>query len=312
MTDTAHSSSAGAMRVSLVRDGLDPRALLAFLGSALVLAFLVGNPLQIAALTIATWLAVVGLLEPSEYRAYLGYGAITALLVAVLNPLVSRAGTTIVWTGPELPLIGPFTVSAEAIAFGIAMGLRLLAVTGVFALYSALLDADALYRLIAPFSLGSALVVALSIRLFPASLRDANRISDAMRSRGVPMDAGSIVARTKARVPMVESLVMTSLDRAMNLAESLESRGHGRSGRTSLPSPALAPRDRVVLATAVALLAVGVWCAAAGPGFEYYPTLADPVSGTGPAGALAVGLLGSSLLALEWGWSAWLSSRSTT
>lgn len=296
--------------MGLLRDGIDPRTTLAYLGTALVLTFTLGNPLQVAALTTAVWLVVVGVLEPAEYRAYLLYGALTAAFVMVLNPIVSRAGTTVVWSGPVLPVIGRFSISAEAMVFGVAMGLRLLAVVGLFALYANLVDPDALYRLVAPYSLGSALVMALSIRLFPASVRDSERIGDAMRSRGAPLDTGTPLARTRARIPVAEALMMTSLDRAMGLAEALESRGHGRPGRTILPQPALSPRDRALLACVAVLALAGAWLAWASRGFAYYPALGDPLDGGGAIGALVLGVLAAAPLGFEWGWSAWLSSRS--
>jgi energy-coupling factor transport system permease protein len=299
-----------ASHLSLLRDHLDSRAFLAYLAVAFVLAFALQNPLQIAAVTLAAWLVVVGVLEADEYRAYVWYGAITALGVMLLNPLVSRAGETIVWSGPTLPILGPLTVSAEAIVFGIAMGLRLLGVIGLFALYATLVDPDSLYRLVAPISLGSALVASLSIRLFPTTARDAGRISDAMRCRGVALDSGGVLARARARMPVIEALTMTSLDRAVDLAEALESRGHGRPGRTHRPLPALAPRDRALLAITAVLLITGAVAVVLTANYGYYPVVDDPLGRGALAGAIALGLLVGSPLGLEWGWMAWHSSRS--
>lgn len=296
----------------LLRDALDPRALLAYLGVMLVLAFTIQHPLQIAALSVAAWLVVVGVLDPAEYRAYLAYGSVAVAGVVVLNPLVSRAGVSSIWVSPALPLVGSVPISAEAIVYGVAMALRLACVVGLFALYSTLVDPDAVYRLIAPYSLGSALVIALSIRLFPTSVRDAANISDAMRARGVALDAGGLLARARARAPVVESLTTTSLDRAMNLAEALESRGYGRPGRTRLPLPSLAPRDRVVLVIVLALATAGAALAVASGSFTYYPRLDDPAVTADLIGAVVLGLLGSTPLLSEWGWAAWHLSRSRT
>jgi len=255
-----------------MRDRLDARSLLAYLGTTLLLVLVLQHPLQIAAVCSAVWLVVTGVLEPGEFRPFLLYGGIAALGVMVLNPIVSRVGTSLAWVGPSLPVLGRLSVSAEAIVFGVASGLRLLGVVGVFALVSTLLNPDALYRLASPLSPGSALVIALSIRLFPTSVRDAERIGDAMRSRGARLDSGRVAERVRARIPVVEALTMTSLDRAMDLAEALESRGYGRAHRSRMPLPKLATRDRAMLGVACAIGIAGVWFAHASAGYRYYPT----------------------------------------
>lgn len=297
---------------SAFRDRVDARAQLAYLGAVLLLAFTIEHPVYLAALTCAVWAVLVALVDGREYRPYLGYGAFAAIGIMLINPLVSRAGDSVLWVGPTLPIVGPMTVSAEAIVYGIGMGLRLLCVIAVFALYSTLVDPDALYRLISPVSLGSALVVALSIRLFPATVRDTQRITDAQRSRGLALDAGSVSTRVRARVPVLDALLTTSLDRAMNLAEALETRGFGRPGRSRLAAPALSPTDRIVLALSAACAVLGVGLAASAARFAYYPQLPDPARPLDLALAVGLAALVAFPLALEGGRVTWLSSRSIT
>jgi energy-coupling factor transporter transmembrane protein EcfT len=52
-------------------------------------------------------------------------------------------------------------------------------------------------------------------------------------------------------------LLAGSLERGLNLAEAMEARGYGRAGRTRAPSPPWSALDRVALAGAVAVVAVG-------------------------------------------------------
>ncbi len=296
--------------VSLLRDHLDVRTFLAYAAAVFLVAFTVQHPIEILAVLTGVWLLVTGTLEPAEYRPYLLFGAITAVGVMLFNPIVSRAGTSVIWSGPVLPVFGRLDVSVEAVVYGFVMGLRLLSVFGVFALYSALVDPDALYRVIAPFSLASALVIGLSIRLFPTTARDAERISEAMSARGVPLNSGGHTARLRARVPVISALAMTSLDRAMDLAEALESRGYGRPGRTRLPMPRLASRDMLMLAVAGVLVGMVIWCLLVPGSYSYYPVLDDA---SHPADLLRAAVLGIAVaapLGLEWGWGAWLSSRS--
>ena len=290
------AADSGASRL---RDSSDPRAVLGYLGAVMLVAFAVQHPLYLALLAASVWLVLVSLVPRHIFAPYLTYGALAGLGIMIVNPLVSRAGASVLWTGPTLPLVGPFTVSAEAIVYGVGMGMRLLCVVAVFALYSTVVDPDALYRLLAPFSEATALVVAMSIRLFPTTARDAMRIMDAQRSRGLQLDSGSWMGRVAARGPVMDALLMTSLERAMGVAEALEARGYGRAGRTRLPAAGFGPRDRTLGALAIAVLVAGL-AVAIGPGrYAYYPVLPDPARPLDVALALALALLVACPLVLE-------------
>jgi energy-coupling factor transport system permease protein len=293
-------------------DRIDPRAALAYLGAVLVLAFGLQHPVYLAALTASVWVVLVSLVPSRSYRPYLMYGTFAAVSVMLLNPLISRAGQTIVLTGPTLPMVGRLTISAEAVVFGVGMGLRLLCVVAVFALYSTLVDPDALYRIIAPVSPGSALVTALSIRLFPTTVRDATRIMDAQRSRGLKLDTGSWRSRVAARIPVMDALLVTTLDRAMGVAEALESRGYGRPRRTRLPGARFRRRDALILGLAGGCAAFGLWLALGSARYAYYPVLGDPSRQSDLVLAVSLAVFAAYPAVLDWGWSRWPSSRSTT
>ena len=284
---------------SALRDRSDPRAVLGYLGAVMLVAFTVQHPLYLTLLTASVWLVLSSLVPRHVFAPYLTYGTLAGFGIMVLNPLVSRAGSSILWIGPTLPAVGPFTISAEAIVYGLGMGMRLLCVVAVFALYSTVVDPDALYRMLAPLSEGTALVVAMSIRLFPTTAHDAVRIMDAQRSRGLRLDSGSWSARVRARGPVMDALLMTSLERAMGLAEALEARGYGRAGRTRLPGVGFSPRDRAVVGIAVTVLAAGI-AVATGPGrYAYYPVLPDPARPLDVVLALALAAVVALPLVLE-------------
>src|SRR5204862_8085184 len=103
----------------------------------------------------------------------------------------------------------------------------------------------------ASFVLGSALAVALAARPAPTLERDASGLVDALRGRGVEPRG------TRAWARLVSPLVAGSLERGLNLAESMEARGFGRPGRTRTPKPPWTPREYASLAAAALLVAGG-------------------------------------------------------
>jgi energy-coupling factor transport system permease protein len=143
-----------------------------------------------------------------------------ALLVALVNPLVSQQGDTLLLRGGSL-LGRRFDVTLEALAYGAVAGVRVVALVLAFALLSACVDPDDLLRLFRRVSYRSALTASLAVRLVPALARDALRMGEAARCRAEP--AG--------RVAVARAALSGALDRAVDLAAALEVRGYARARR---------------------------------------------------------------------------------
>lgn len=292
-------------------DRLEPRGMMLYAGAIIVLAFVLANPIYLAVLA-AVPLAVAHAAGRARLcRPYLLAGGAAAIAVAVLNPIVSREGTTVLLAGPVLPVVGHLTVTAEAVVFGLGMALRFFCVVSVVALYTTTVDPDAALRIVSRVSFGSALVAALAVRLFPTVAEDAARITDAQRCRGLKLDGGWWWQRAMARKPLVDCLLLTSLERAVQLSESMESRGYGIRRRTVAPATRWQRRDFIIGAASGTALVFGVGLAL-GPGsFEYYPTLRSALSVTDLPAVVGLALLLLMPAVVGWGWrrSHWLRSR---
>ena len=156
-------------------------------------------------------------------------------------------GSHPLWTGPTIPVLGTLDVTTEELRNGLFQALRLVAVGLAFAVYALLLDHDRLLAA-AGWARRSTLAVALATRLVPVLERDARDLRIALRGRQVELGP----------VRLLSPLLAGSLERGLSLAEAMEARGYGRPGRTRSPTPPWHPLDRVALAAAVAVVAVGV------------------------------------------------------
>jgi energy-coupling factor transport system permease protein len=199
---------------------------------------------------VAVGLLAVCLTAPRGRRwIYLTGTLVSALSVFVLSPLVSHVGTHVIWDGPKVPVLGYLDVTSEEIAAAGIQALRLAAVGLAFAAYALLLDLDRLLQA-AGFARRSVLAVGLATRLVPTLERDAAGFVEALRGRGVHVDG----VRGHAR--LLSPVLAGSLERALSLAEAMEARGFGRTGRTRAPGPPWTRLDRLAL-VAAALLCVG-------------------------------------------------------
>jgi energy-coupling factor transport system permease protein len=229
---------------------LSPVPAAALLGGLAAAALLADRTISVA--LIAAVLFAVCLRAPRGRRwPYLVGTLGSGLMLFLFSPLVGAYGGVVYWEGPTIPVLGTLDITSEELEEALFQGLRLASVGLAFAAYALLLDQDRL--LLAGGRLRrSVLAVALATRLVPTLERDAAGYVEALRGRGV------VVEGLRGRARLLSPLVAGSLERSLNLAESMEARGFGREGRTRAPSPPWSALDRVVLVGAVLVVLAGV------------------------------------------------------
>lgn len=196
-----------------------PGAAVAYLGALVAVAFLYSNPLVLAAVGVAAALAGYSAGAGSAVRTALRMGLTLALLIVVVNVFVVDRGETVLLRLGEVPLLGRVDITAEAMVEGAILGLRAAVAMIAFAVYSACVDPDRVLRGLRPIAGRSALTAALISRLVPVAVADAARLRDAAGLRG---PAATPIGRTA----LLRRLMAGSLDRAVDVAATLELRGY--------------------------------------------------------------------------------------
>lgn len=283
-----------------------PAALAAYLASLILTAVVLMNPVQIIALlflvTAALWMA--GKLR--DARPYLKTALLIGGVLAVLNPLLVPSGATTLWQTH----LGPLTmaITLQGVVYGIATALRLGAVITTFALFSLVMEADEQLALMSRLSFRVGLVLSLAWRLLPVLSQDASRVSDAQRARGIELDAGPRRRRIARRAPLLAALLFRSLERALDVAASMEARGFGARHRSrwSHERPWRVADSVVVLSALIAVAALVGGLVAGSYDYTFYPLLDHPL-GRRTLGWPAV-LMAALSLPLAWTYS-WRRSR---
>lgn len=227
----------------------------AYCGALVLVALLCDHPLvlgaELAAVVLAALLAGVG----PDMRRAAGFGLTLALLVALINPLVVRDGLTVIVRGLDLPGFGPMDITLEATVYGAILGLRALVVILCFALYSAAVDPDEVLRLFRRVSFRSALTAALATRMVPVLARDGRRLADAQRCRPGP---------PASRLAIVRAVSSGALDRAVDVAATLELRGYATARPSRAHTAPWSRHDMAFAAAAVAIALLGILAVATG------------------------------------------------
>jgi energy-coupling factor transport system permease protein len=190
--------------------------------------------------------ALAGVWRP-VLRAAL-WGIPFALAIALVNALVSRDGTTLLLTSDPLPVIGPLDITLEAVEYGLILGLRALVILlAAGALLAAAIDPDELLRGLRRVSVHTGVTAALATRLVPVLARDARRLADARRAVGGAPPTGS------ERVAVLRAVTAGALDRATDVAATLEVRGFASGRRPPRLDRPWSRHDTAFAASALAL-----------------------------------------------------------
>ena len=250
------------------------------LWSFAAIAFLVSNPIVLAGCAAAVAIAGFAAGARRALAVAARWGLALGVVIVAVNVIASQRGDTILIRGPDLPVLGAVDVSAEALAKGAILALRIAIVVAAFAIHTACVDPDRLLRLARPVARRSALTATLIARLAPLAATDHARVREATALRGP-------AAAPVGRAALLRRLVSGSLDRAADVAATLELRGYAGDAPGRPPRRPRAPGDLAFAfsgLTALGLVAVARLGGVAD--YESYPLVAIDA---GPA-ALALAL----------------------
>lgn len=261
----------------------DLRAWLVWAGAAALAVLLVRNPLYLILVAIATWFVFVAAGQGAgamaqSWRVLLKIGALVWLLTIPFNALMLHQGQHVIFRLPRTwPLVGG-AITLEGVLFGAVSGMQIWALLLVFTAFNAAVDASQLLRLTPAFLYQAGVVTSVAVTFVPQMLVSAQDIREAQQIRGHRFRGW------RDLLPLFVPLLTMALERAILLAESMESRGFG--GRLTAMTPSEGNRLRLqVLASLSGMLcglfAYSYWHRAPLPGL-----LLIAASGIGLATAL--------------------------
>ncbi len=178
------------------------------------------HPLVLLALTLAVIGAGYGAGVGRQLARTLRTAAIVVVPIVAINVLVSRDGLTVFARLGDLGPFGQGDLTVEAAVYGAVIGLKVTLLILVTTLASLAVDPDELLRVFRRLSFRSALTASLSTRMIPLLAADSERLAEAQRTRPAGAPTGP-----RARVALLGAVVGGSLDRAMDVAATLELRG---------------------------------------------------------------------------------------
>ena len=217
---------------------------------ALCLAAIVAdNPIVLAAVGVAVAVAAAGAHVAPRVASAAKWSLVLAIPLAMLNPLFVRDGLTVLARLGELGPLGQVDITLEGVAYGAVLGLRIIVLVAASSLFALTVDPDGLLRMFRRISFRSALTAVLATRLVPVLAADGRRLADAQKCRA---DGGG------SRVALVRAVATVALDRAVDVAATLEVRGYAMAVRPPRRREAWSRHDVAFLAGALVITALAL------------------------------------------------------
>ncbi|HEX9118681.1 MAG TPA: energy-coupling factor transporter transmembrane component T [Anaerolineae bacterium] len=239
---------------------IHPLAWTAWLAAAALPALLTRNPLYLSLALLATWvtnqaLSRQGDPESRSWRVFVRFGALLWLLTIPFTMLTAHYGGLVLFNLPATwPVIGG-PVTGEALLYGLSSGLALITLLLAFATFNLAVDQARLLRLTPGFLYQAGIITAIAVAFVPQMIGAWQSVREAQEVRGHRVRGPADL------LPLIIPLLVTALERAMQLAESMEARGFGRQ---LAPIGALhRSAQQLAVLAGLALVAAGV----AGLGF---------------------------------------------
>lgn len=225
--------------------------------SLTVASLILYHPLVLLALLLgvlgAAWGAGVG----ARLTRSLRMAVIVALPIVLVNVLVSRDGLTVFARLGDLGPFGQGNLTLEALVYGGVIALKVTLLILVTALAGLAVDPDELLRIFRRLSFRSALTATLATRMLPLLAADSQRLAEAQRTR-----PGGARGGARGRVALLSAIVAGSLERAMDVAATLEVRGFAAARRATRTRGSLrrpfSRHDIAFAASAGAILALAL------------------------------------------------------
>ncbi|HTB70281.1 MAG TPA: energy-coupling factor transporter transmembrane component T [Solirubrobacteraceae bacterium] len=226
----------------------------AWAAALIAAALILFHPLALLALTLAVLGAAHGAGVGRALARSLRTAATVAVPIVLVNVLVSRQGLTVFARLGDLGPFGRGDLTVEALVYGGVIALKVTLLILSTTLASLAIDPDELLRAFRRLSFRSALTATLATRMLPLLAADSQRLAEAQRTR-----SGGAARGARGRVALLSAVVGGSLDRAMDVAATLELRGYATARRTARGAHRpLSRHDLAFAASALATLAIAL------------------------------------------------------
>ncbi len=240
-----------------------------------------------------------------EIKGYLRMILPITILIVIFNTIFNHNGNTVIFAINHIPLLGSLRITLEAFLYGIVQSIKLIGITLIFGFGNLILHPDRTFSFFSKYIGNSALLMNLTLRLFPAILKSLNNIIEIEKLRGNKLFENSLKRSIKNQSNILNILFQSCLEDAGDMAESMYSRGYGLGKRSVYFFEKFSAFDK--LFNIIFVLIPLVFSFFQYYGFnqmEFYPIFTNPFISVTTIGLVFCTLFYIPVI-INWGWKAW-------
>jgi energy-coupling factor transport system permease protein len=232
------------------------------------------NPVCLGISFICAFVYSVCLRGKRGIRKNLMYMVPLIVLTALLNPMFSHQGVTIL---TYLPSGNPLTL--ESVLYGISAAFMLVTIVCIVVCFNEVMTSDKMVYLFGRLAPYLSLLLSMTLKFIPEFINRCKVVYMSQKAAGYTVK-GKYGRRIRIGIRVLSSAITWALERAVTTADSMRSRGYGLKGRTAYSIFRWDRRDIICL---VYILITGIYvligmCKGA-VAFQYYPYVTGNVTG---------------------------------
>ena len=187
------------------------------------------------------------------------------LVTAIINPLVSHNGVTVLFVMNNSP------ITLEATLYGVCAAAMIIASIYWFRSFTVVMTDDKLLYIFGKLSPKLSLILSMAIRYVPLFSKQAKKTRDAQKALGI-YNEDNVIDKTRSSLRVFSVMVSWSLENGIITADSMSARGYGVAKRTHFSIFSFKRSDIFLLLSTIVLLFVTITSMALGAlDFEFYP-----------------------------------------
>lgn len=206
------------------------------------------------------------------------------LVLALINPLVSHNGVTVLFVMNHNP------ITLEALVYGIAASTMIISVLYWFHTYTQIMTSDKLLYIFGAFSPKLALILSMSLRYVSLFRNQAKKVEQTQKALGLYKE-DNIVDYYKGKIRIFSVMITWALENGIITADSMVARGYGIGKRSRFSIFGIQMADVVFLTVSIILFVlslIGIHQLE----FIYYPAVqTTEMTVMGSTGCVAYGIL---------------------
>lgn len=199
-----------------------------------------------------------------------------SILIIILNPLTSHVGTT------QIYIMGNFSITLEALVYGILMSVSLLIILLVFSSYNRAVSYQEMLYLFSKRFPHISMVIIMALRFVPLlsyRLSEINKIFKFNEKKTTDGKSESRIEKIKKTANILAIVVSWSLEESMLTAKSMKARGYGIKRRTNYLSYRIKRIDYIFFLFIGITVMISIFGLMQGYGrIEVYPTISFNIS----------------------------------